>query len=42
MTGGVAVVADERSDVCGNFAVAASTGDSVVFSGVLTEGEGRC
>ncbi len=37
-----AVVADKRPDVGSNRAVAASTGNSVVVSGVLTEGEGGC
>ncbi len=39
MAGGVAVAADEPSDVGNNHAVAASAGDSVVVSGVLTAGE---
>ncbi len=39
MAGGVTVVADEPSDVDSNRAVAASAGDSVVVSGVLTAGE---
>ncbi len=38
----VAVIADERSDVGGNRAVAASAGDSIVISGVLTEREEGC
>ncbi len=38
MVGGVEVVADERPDFGRNRAAAASTGDSVVVSGVLTEG----
>ncbi len=42
MVGGGAVMADEWSDVGSNRAVAASTGDSVLISWVLTEGEGRC
>ncbi len=42
MVGGVAVIADERPDVGSNRAVAAFTGDSVVFFGVLTEGEEGC
>ncbi len=36
MADGVAVAADEPSDVGNNRAVAASAGDSVVVSGVLT------
>ncbi len=40
MVGGAAVVTDERSDVGSNRAVAASAGDSVVVSGVLTGGLG--
>ncbi len=39
MVGGVEVVADERPDFGRNRVAAASTGDSVVVSGVLTEGE---
>ncbi len=42
MVGGGAVVADERLDVGSNRAVAASAGESVLVSGVLTGGEGRC
>ncbi len=42
MVGGAAVIEVEQSDVGGNRAVAASAGDSVVVSGVLTEGEGGC
>ncbi len=42
VVGGAAVVADERSDVGSNRAVAASAGDSVLVSWVLTGGEGRC
>ncbi len=38
MVGGAAVVADEGPDVCSNLVV---EGDSVVVSGVHTEGEGR-
>ncbi len=40
MVVGAAIVADERPDVGGDRVVAASEGDSVVVSGVLTEGEG--
>ncbi len=39
---GSAVIADERPDVGSNRAVVASVGDSIVVSGVLTEGEGGC
>ncbi len=39
---GAAVVADERPDAGSNRAAAASAGDSVSVSGVLTRGEGRC
>ncbi len=39
MAGGVAVAADEPSDVGSNRAVATSAGDSVVVSGMLTAGE---
>ncbi len=39
MAGGVAVAADEPLDVGSNRAFAASAGDSVVVSGVLTAGE---
>ncbi len=42
MVGGAVVVADERPDVGSNRAVAAFVGDSVVVSGVLTKGGGRC
>ncbi len=42
MVGSVEVVADERSDFGRNRAAAASTDDSVVVSGVLTEGEDGC
>ncbi len=42
VVGGAAVVADERSDVGSNRAAVASAGDSVLVSGVLTGGEGRC
>ncbi len=42
MVGGGAVVADERPGVGSNRAATASEGDSVVVSGVLTRGEGRC
>ncbi len=41
VVGGAAVVADELPDVGSNRAAAASVGDSVSVSGVLTEGEGR-
>ncbi len=41
MVGGAAVVADERPDVGSNRAAAASTGDSVSVSRVLTGCEGR-
>ncbi len=36
VVGGAAVVADERPDVGSNRAAAASAGDSVLVSGVLT------
>ncbi len=39
---GDAVVADERTDIGSNRAVAASAGDSVLVSWVFTGGEGRC
>ncbi len=39
---GVAVVADERPDVGSNRVVAASASESVVVSGVLTEGGDGC
>ncbi len=39
VVGGAAVVADERPDVGGNRAAAASAGDSVSVSGVLTGGD---
>ncbi len=42
MVGGGAVVADERPDVGSIRAAAASVGDFVLVSGVLTAGEGRC
>ncbi len=42
VVGGAAVVADERPDVGSNRATAASAGDSVLVSGVLAGGEGRC
>ncbi len=42
MVGGVAVIEDEQSDVGGNRVAAASAGDSVVVSEVLTESEGGC
>ncbi len=42
VVGGAAVVADERPDVCSNRAAAASAGDSILVSEVLTWGEGRC
>ncbi len=42
MVGSAAVVADERPDVGSNRAASASAGDSVLVSGVLTGGEGRC
>ncbi len=42
MVGGAAVVADDWPDFGSNRAVAASTGDSVLVSGVLTESEGGC
>ncbi len=42
VVGGAAIVADERPDVGNNRAAAASAGDSVLGSGVLTRGEGRC
>ncbi len=42
MVGGVAVVEDERLDVRGNRAAAASVGDSVAVSRVLTEGDEEC
>ncbi len=42
MVGGAAVVADEWPDVGSNRAVAASSGDSVVVPGVLTEFEKGC
>ncbi len=41
VVGGAAVVADERPDFGSNRAAAASAGDSVLVSGVLTGGEGR-
>ncbi len=41
VVGGAAVVADERPDVGSNHAAAASAGDSVSVSGVLTGGEDR-
>ncbi len=37
--GGVAVVTGERSDVGGNFVVAASQGDSATVYRVVTKGE---
>ncbi len=42
VVGGAAVISDERSDVGSNRAAAASAGDSVLVSGALTGGEGRC
>ncbi len=42
MVGGVAAVADERPDVGSNRTVAASAGDSVLVSGMLTLGEDAC
>ncbi len=39
IVGGFAVVTDERSDVGGNCAVAASTGDLVMVSRVVTKSE---
>ncbi len=42
MVGGVAAAADERLDVGSNRTVAASAGDSVLVSGMLTLGEGAC
>ncbi len=42
MVGGVAVVEDERLDVRGNRAAAASVGDSVVVTWVLTKGDAEC
>ncbi len=42
VVGGAAVIADERPDVGSNRAAAASAGDSVFVSGVLTGGEGGC
>ncbi len=42
VVGGAAVVADDRPDVGSNRVAAASAGDSVSVSGVLTGGEGRC
>ncbi len=42
VVGSAAVVADERPDVGSNRAAAASASDSVLASGVLTGGEGRC
>ncbi len=42
VVGDAAVVADERPDVGSNSAATASAGDSVLVSGVLTGGEGRC
>ncbi len=40
VVGGAAVIADERPDVGSNRAAAASAGDSVLVSGVLTGDEG--
>ncbi len=42
VVGGAAVNADERPDFGSNGAAAASAGDSILVSGVLTGGEGRC
>ncbi len=42
VVGGAAVFADKRPGVGSNRAAAASTSDSVLVSGVLTGGEGRC
>ncbi len=42
VVGGAAVDADARPDFGSNRAAAASAGDSVLVSGVLTGGEGRC
>ncbi len=42
MVGGAAVVADEQPDVGSNRADAASAGDSLLVSGVLTGSECRC
>ncbi len=42
IVGGFAVVTDERSDVGGNCAVAASAGDLVMVSRVGTKGEEGC
>ncbi len=41
VVGGAALFADERPDVGSNRAAAASAGDSVLVSGVLTGGQGR-
>ncbi len=42
VVGGAEVVADERPDAGSNRATAASVGDSVLVSGVLTGGGDRC
>ncbi len=42
VVGGGADVADERPHVCSNREAAASAGDSILVSEVLTWGEGRC
>ncbi len=42
VVGGAVIVAGERPVAGSNRGAAASTCDSVLVSGVLTEGEGRC